>query len=220
MNSQPAVCTDPEIRSELLSGMAPLREAALERFVRGAFGYLFNALAGYAANKQWNCPDDQIRETCADAYVEFRKNTGKPDFSFQRKDACGYFFQIARNMLSRRLDFNAPKTDEFDPRRHGKSTTDTPHSSMEQEERHRLLREAMEKLNPEERLILTLYADDYKVAEIAQSMQDRYEETAVTMRAAGLEPTVRDLWTEPYTKVRLQRARQKLRDLLDPLLDG
>ncbi len=91
---------------------------------------------------------------------------------------------------------------------------------MEQEERHRLLREAMEKLNPEERLILTLYADDYKVAEIAQSMQDRYEETAVTMRAAGLEPTVRDLWTEPYTKVRLQRARQKLRDLLDPLLDG
>jgi len=220
MTNQPSVCTDPDIRSEILSGMAPRREAALERLVRGAFGYLLQALAGYAANRKWNCPDDKIRETCADAYVAFKKSTGKPGFSFQHEDACGYFFQIARNILSQRLDFGAAKNEEFDPQRHGKTSSDTPQSKMEQEERHRLLREAMKKLNPEERTILTLYADDYKVAEIARAMQDRYEEVAAAMRAAGLEPTPRDLWTEPYTKVRLQRARIKLRDLLDPLLDA
>ena len=208
------------MRSEMLSGMAPRREAALERFVRGAFGYLLHALAGYAANKKWNCPADKIHETCADAYVAFKKNTGKPGFSFQGEDACGYFFQIARNILSQRLDFDAAKIKEFDPQIHGKTSSETPQSRMEQEERHRLLREAMNKLNPEERMILTLYADDYKVAEIARAMQDRYEHTAVAMRATGLEPTSRDLWTEPYTKVRLQRARTKLRDLLSPFLDA
>lgn len=220
MTNQPSVCTDPGIRLEMLSGMAPRREAALERFVRGAFGYLFHALTGYAANKKWNCPADKIHETCADAYVAFKKNTGKTGFSFQGEDACGYFFQIARNILSQRLDFNAPQIKEFDPQIHGKTSSDTPQSRMEQEERHRLLREAMKKLNPEERTILTLYADAYKVAEIAQVMQYRYEDTAAAMRAAGLDPTPRDLWTEPYTKVRLQRARTKLRELLDPLLDA
>jgi hypothetical protein len=47
-------------------------------------------------------------------------------------------------------------------------------------------------------------------------MQEKHDEIVLAMNSAGLEAVRRDLWTEPYTKTRLQRARQKLRDLLDP----
>lgn len=218
MNNQPSVCTDAELRSALCSKDAPLREKALERFVRGAFEYLFNALAGYAGKKKWPCPPEKIREVCADAYVEFQKNTWKAGFSFQKEDACGYFFQIARNILSQRLDFGKPATETYDPRLHDGHTAGNPHTDMEQQERHQYVRDALAKLNPEERLILSYYADGYKADEIAGVMLEKHHEIAQAMRASDLEAARRELWTEPYTKTRLQRARQKLRALLDPIM--
>jgi DNA-directed RNA polymerase specialized sigma24 family protein len=216
MTNQPSVCTDAELRSEICSKNAPQREKALERFVRGAFGYLSNSLTGYAVKKNWQCSSDKVREICADAYVEFQKNTGKPGFFFQKEDACGYFFQIARNILSQRLDFGKPATEAYDARLHDRAALGNPHSDLERNERHQSVRNALAKLNPEERMILSLYATDYKSDEIAEMMQEKHDEIVLAMNSAGLEAVRRDLWTEPYTKTRLQRARQKLRDLLDP----
>jgi hypothetical protein len=81
---KPSVCTDTELRTMICkTDDAPRREKALQRFVEGTFGYTFNGylfstLAGYATNKKWKCTSEKIREACADAYIEFKKNTGKP----------------------------------------------------------------------------------------------------------------------------------------------
>lgn len=216
MTKQPSVCTDAELRSEICSKNTHQREKALERFVRGAFVYLSNSLTGYAVKKQWQCSADKVREICADAYVEFQKNTGKPGFSFQKEDTCGYFFKIARNILSQRLDFGHQAAVTYDPRVHDGIVRDTPHSDLDRAQRQQIVREALAKLNPEDRMILSLYASDYKVEEIAEIMQERHDEIAQEMKSVGLEAARLELWTEPYTKTRLQRARQKLRDLLDP----
>ncbi len=211
---QPSVCTDAELRAEICSTSdAPRREKALERFVRGAFGHLFNSLAGYAINNRWICPQDKFREVCADAYVEFKKNTGKAGFAFQTEDICGYFFKIARNILSQRLDFGPPMTEEFDPRRHDKASSENPHSDLERNEQHQMLRDALQKLTPEEREILALYADGFKNTEIAAHMQEHYLRIVEAMRAAGFEAVARHLWKEDYTKLRVSRAKQKLRDI-------
>ncbi len=216
MTNQPSVCTDADLRSEMCSKNAPQREKALERFVRGAFVYLANSLTGYAVKKHWQCSAEKVREICADAYVEFQKNTGKSGFSFQKQDACGYFFQIARNILSQRLDFGKPATEAYDARLHDRAAFDNPHSDMERNERHQSVRNALARLNPEERMILSLYATDFKSDEIAGMMQEKQDEIHHAMKSAGYEAARRELWTEAYTKTRLQRARQKLRDLLDP----
>lgn len=204
----------------MCSKNAPQREKALERFVRGAFGYLSNSLIGYAIKKNWQCSAEKVREICADAYVEFQKNTGKAGFSFQKEDACGYFFQIARNILSQRLDFGKSATETYDTRLHDGAALGNPHSDLERNERHQSVRNALAKLNPEDRMILSLYATDYKSDEIAGMMQEKHDEIHDAMKSVGHEAVRRELWTEPYTKTRLQRARQKLRDLLDPDLSN
>ena len=216
MTNQPSVCTDAELKSDMCSENVPRREKALERFVRGAYGYLSNSLTGYAKNKDWQCSVEKVRAVCADAYVEFKKNTGKIGFSFQTEDACGYFFQIARNILSQRLDFGKPGTETYDPQLHDGPIAGNPHADLERAERHQAVRQALAKLTPEDRMLLTLFAEGYKTDETAIAMQEEYSETARMMKKAGYEAARYELWTEPYTKTRIQRAKLKLRDLLEP----
>jgi hypothetical protein len=79
------------------------------------------------------------------------------------------------------------------------------------------VRDALSKLNPEERMILSLHAEGYKNNEIATIMQEKHEEIADLMKKEGYINTRIELWTEPYTKIRLQRAKQKLRGFFDSL---
>jgi hypothetical protein len=62
-------------------------------------------------------------------------------------------------------------------------------------------------------MILSLHAEGYKNNEIATVMREKHDEIADLMKKEGYIPTRIELWTEPYTKIRLQRAKQKLRDL-------
>lgn len=214
---QPNACTDATLRAAICSADAPARASALEYFVKGVYAYIFNTLSGYATNQKWKCTAEAVWDACTDAYVAFKRNTEKPGFSFQKEDTCAYYFKIARNILSQRLPFDDTHVEEYNSTRHEIATPDTPQSEMERSEMHQRIRAALQKLNPEEREILTCQAEGYKVSQIATYMQVEYPRIHLEMEALGLKAAEKHLWTESYTKVRLRRAKQKLRDILGDL---
>jgi RNA polymerase sigma factor (sigma-70 family) len=214
---QPNVCTDASLRAAILTGDALVRVTALESFVKGMYAYVFHTLSGYAANQRWTCATETVWDACTDAYVEFKKNTAKPGFSFQKEDTCAYFFKIARNILSQRLRPNNPKMEAYDQARHDAADPNTPESQLNEAEMHRKLWRAIQQLNPEEREILACSREGYKIMEIAAHMQAEHTRIKAEMEALGLKAAEKHLWTEPYTKIRLYRAKQKLRDILGGL---
>jgi len=212
--SSPAICTDRLLATEICSAVGYQRERALHKFVTGAFQHIFKAVRAYTKRKEWNCSEERITDACTDAYLAFCKNTAMPGFQFQKDDMCGYIFKISLRVIYKQ--FNRPKNqmEAFDSVQHEQAETATPYTKLEDGEQYEKLKRLLQQLHPEDQEILACLAEHYKIAEIALHMQEHYTRIAQAAKKAGLKSADKHLWTEPYTKVRVQRARQKLLDLL------
>lgn len=217
---QPTSCTDPILRASIVSKDPLDREMALEQFVRGSYKYVSSVLEGYAKNQAWTCEKQQIDDACSDAYYAFKHNTGKQTFSFQQEDMCAYFFKIARNRLSK--CFSAQKTpiEPYDPQQHNSISPDNPEDHLELLDLREKIRTALKALNPEDRTILTCYAEGYSIEETTDYIIRHYERVTSEMRQGGWKPKKHRQWKPGYTKTRLHRAKQKMGILLKPLLEG
>lgn len=212
--SSPAICTDRLLAVEICTAIGQQRDRALHQFVTGAFQHIFDALLMYTKWKKWNYADEQIREVCGDAYIAFKKNIENPGFHFKKDDMCGYFFIIALRFIFQQFRRQKKQMESLDAVEHALAETATPHTKLEEREQYGELERLLQQLHPEDQEILACVAEKYKMAEIALHMQQHYKRIARATKKARLKSADKHLWTEPYTKVRVQRARQKLLDLL------
>lgn len=217
---QPNTCTDPILRASILSKSPLYREMALEQFVRGSYDYISSVLEGYTINMEWVCEKQQIKDACNDAFVAFKHNTGKEAFSFEKEDICGYFFKIARNILCKRFDGKKIPIESYDAKLHDGISSNNPEDHLELLDLREKIRTALKALNPEDRTILTCYAEGYSIEETTDYMIRHYQRITTEMRQGGWKPKKHRQWKPGYTKTRLHRAKQKMGILLKPLLDG
>lgn len=214
-NASPAICTDRLLAAEICSAVGYQRERALQKFVTGAYQHIFKAVRAYTKRKEWkNCSEEHITDACTDAYLAFCRNTAMPGFQFYKEDMCGYIFRISLRVIYRQFKRSEKQIESFDAVQHEQAETATPHTKLEDGEQYEKLQLLLQQLHPEEQEILACVAEQYKMAEIALHMQEHYARIAEATKKAKLKSAEKHLWTEPYTKVRVQRARQKLLDLL------
>ena len=212
--SSPSVCTDVSLATEICSSVGYQRECALKKFVTGSFQYVAGALRKYTYRKGWNCSGESIMDACTDAYAAFKKNTGAPGFRFQKVDMCGYFFKIALRNIYQQFKGRKNQMETYDDLPHEPAETATPHTLMEDREQYGKLESLIQQLHPEDQEIFACLAEHYKIIEIALHMQQNYKRIARETKKRELKSADKHLWKEPYTKIRVQRARQKLLDLL------